>query len=144
MIYISSDHAGFNLKEEIKNLLQTEGHEFLDLGPSENSRCDYSSYAISLAKKIQQNPSSRGILVCGSGLGVSMAANRFSGVRAAVCRETKDAELSREHNDANVVCLGERLTEIAKATQIVKIFLATDFEGGRHQQRIDLFNSLGE
>lgn len=144
MIYISSDHAGFNLKEEIKKLLETEGHEYLDLGPSENSRCDYSRYAISLAQKIQQDPSSRGILVCGSGLGVSMAANRFSGVRAAVCRSTEDARLSREHNDANVVCLGERLTESATALEIIKMFMETKFEGGRHQQRIDLFNSLGE
>ena len=144
MIYISSDHAGFKLKEELKNLLKSVGQEFTDLGPFENSRCDYSSYAISLAKKIQQNPSSRGILVCGSGLGVSMAANRFKGIRAALCRSTDDARLSREHNDANVICLGERMTETKTGLEIVKIFLETKFEGGRHQQRIDLFNSLGE
>lgn len=142
-IYIGSDHAGFKLKSAILEKLKSEGHEVVDLGTNSLDSCHYPEFASLVAKEVSQG-NGQGILFCGSGIGVSMVANRYQNVRAALCRTTTEAELSRKHNDANIICLGERLTEQSLAFDIVETWMKTDFEGGRHQGRVDLFNSLGE
>lgn len=142
-IFIGSDHAGFNLKSAIFEKLKVEGHEVLDLGTDSTDSCHYPEFAITVAKEVSRG-NGVGILVCGSGIGVSMVANRFQNIRAALCRTTTEAELSRQHNNSNIICLGERLTQEAFAFDIVDTWLNTEFEGGRHQGRVDLFNSLGE
>jgi ribose 5-phosphate isomerase B len=142
-LYIGSDHAGFNLKSALLEKLTSEGHEVVDLGTNSLDSCHYPEYATNVAKEVSKNDG-KGILVCGSGIGVSMVANRYQNVRAALCRSSVEAELSRQHNNSNIICLGERLTEQSLAFEIVDTWLKTDFEGGRHQGRVDLFNSLGE
>ncbi|BEK14007.1 ribose 5-phosphate isomerase B [Campylobacter lari] len=133
-IYIASDHAGFILKQEIINFLQEKNINFEDLGPFSNDRCDYPDYAHLLSSKI--NETSFGILVCGSGIGMSIAANRHTNIRCALCNEPLSAKLSREHNDANVLALGSRLTGIDMAFEIINNFINTSFSGGRHCARI--------
>ncbi|ACM64011.1 TPA: ribose 5-phosphate isomerase B [Campylobacter lari] len=133
-IYIASDHAGFILKQEIINFLQEKNISFEDLGPFSNDRCDYPDYAHLLSSKI--NETSFGILVCGSGIGMSIAANRHTNIRCALCNEPLSAKLSREHNDANVLALGSRLTGIDMAFEIINNFINTSFSGGRHCARI--------
>ena len=142
-LYIGSDHAGFNLKSALLEKLTSEGHEVVDLGTNSLDSCHYPEYATSVAKEVSKSDG-KGILVCGSGIGVSMVANRYQNVRAALCRTSVEAELSRQHNNSNIICLGERLTEQSLAFEIIETWLKTDFEGGRHQGRVDLFNSLGE
>lgn len=142
-LYIGSDHAGFNLKSAIVEKLKSQGLEVVDLGTDSLESCHYPDYAAAVAKEVAKGHG-KGILVCGSGIGVSMVANRFVNVRAALCRSVVEAQLSRQHNDANILCLGERLTEQSVAMEIVNAWMETEFEGGRHQNRIDLFNSLGE
>ncbi|HDV6578035.1 TPA: ribose 5-phosphate isomerase B [Campylobacter lari] len=133
-IYIASDHAGFILKQEIINFLQEKNIIFEDLGPFSNNRCDYPDYAHLLSSKIDEN--SFGILVCGSGIGMSIAANRHTNIRCALCNEPLSAKLSREHNDANVLALGARLTGVDMAFEIISNFINTSFSGGRHCVRI--------
>ncbi|MPB17051.1 ribose 5-phosphate isomerase B [Campylobacter lari] len=133
-IYIASDHAGFILKQEIINFLQEKNINFEDLGPFSNDRCDYPDYAHLLSSKIDEN--SFGILVCGSGIGMSIAANRHTNIRCALCNEPLSAKLSREHNDANVLALGARLTGVDMAFEIISNFINTSFSGGRHCVRI--------
>ncbi|MCV3471160.1 ribose 5-phosphate isomerase B [Campylobacter sp. CNRCH_2015_0814] len=133
-IYIASDHAGFILKQEIINFLQEKNIIFEDLGPFNNDRCDYPDYAHLLSSKIDEN--SFGILVCGSGIGMSIAANRHTNIRCALCNEPLSAKLSREHNDANVLALGARLTGVDMAFEIISNFINTSFSGGRHCVRI--------
>ena len=133
---IASDHAGFDLKEFLKKTLPSE-YSVHDLGPSTNNRCDYPDFAHLLAEHISTHPNEAGILVCGSGIGMSMAANRHSGVRAAVVESEQTAKLSREHNDANVLCLGARILSPEYAKKIVELWLKTPFEGGRHKDRVE-------
>ncbi|HEG2581361.1 TPA: ribose 5-phosphate isomerase B [Campylobacter lari] len=133
-IYIASDHAGFVLKQEIINFLQEKNIGFEDLGPFSEDRCDYPDYAHLLSSKINEN--SFGILVCGSGIGMSIAANRHTNIRCALCNEPLSARLSREHNDANVLALGARLTGVDMAFEIISNFINTSFSGGRHCVRI--------
>ncbi|AJC92340.1 allose-6-phosphate isomerase / ribose-5-phosphate isomerase B [Campylobacter subantarcticus LMG 24377] len=133
-IYIASDHAGFTLKQEITKFLQEKNIVFEDLGPFSDDRCDYPDYAHLLSSKI--NEKSFGILVCGSGIGMSIAANRHKNIRCALCNEPLSAKLSREHNDANVLALGARLTGIDMTFEIISIFINTSFSGGRHHIRI--------
>lgn len=142
MIALGSDHAGFRLKKLIFDMLTAEGYDVMDVGTYTEESCDYPIYALKVANAVNSKICDRGILVCGTGLGVSMAANKVSGIRAAKCDNEFEARLSREHNDANVLCLGARVTgdELAKA--IVEIFLKTEFQGGKHQRRIDLFNNI--
>jgi ribose 5-phosphate isomerase B len=137
-IAIGSDHAGFPLKETIKTFL--EGHEVVDLGCYTPERVDYPVVAMDLGRRVASKEFERGILVCGSGIGVSMAANRVPGVRAALVSETVSARLSREHNDANVVCLGARLIGEEMAAAIIRTFLETPFSGGRHETRIAMLD----
>ena len=135
-IFISSDHAGFKLKEEIKYFLKKKKYSFIDLGPNNDNRVDYPDYAHSVAKKVKINKNYRGILVCGSGMGMNIAANRHKNIRAAQCYNVKSTKLSRLHNDANIITLGSRLLSKKNALNCVSVFLKTKFEGGRHSKRI--------
>ena len=135
-IFISSDHAGFNLKEQIKkNFLKK--YKFQDLGPNNSMiSVNYPDYAHKLCKKVSKNSSNMGILVCGSGIGMSMAANRHKKIRAAVCYSLKNTKLSRLHNNANIITLGARLTKKNTAFKCIEAFMNTKFEGGRHKKRV--------
>jgi ribose 5-phosphate isomerase B len=133
---IASDHAGFALKEQLKRSLVAMNVKFEDLGTHSESRCDYPEFAHALARGIAAGRHRLGVLVCGSGIGMSMAANRHPGVRAAVCTEGYAARVSREHNDANVLCLGSRIVGPGVAEDIVRAFLDARFEGGRHASRV--------
>ena len=135
-IFISSDHAGFQLKEEVKLFHKRKKYKFIDLGPKNKDKVDYPDYAHAVAKKVKNNKNSRGILVCGSGMGMVMAANRHKKIRAAQCYNEKSTKLSRLHNDANIITLGSRLLSKKNALNCVGIFLKTKFEGGRHLRRI--------
>ncbi len=135
-IAIASDHAGFNLKTELKQELQALGFAPLDLGPDGTSSVDYPDFANRLAEAIQSGKARRGVLICGTGIGISMAANRHRHLRAAVVHDATTARLTRLHNDANVLCLGARITGADVAKDCLRVFLTTDFEGGRHQNRV--------
>ena len=135
-IFISSDHAGFKLKEEIKSHLLKKKLSFQDLGPFNDVRVDYPDYAHKVARKVKANKSNVGILVCGSGMGMNIAANRHKNIRAALCFNLKSTKLSRLHNDANIITLGSRLLTKKLAINCVNTFLNTKFEGGRHSKRI--------
>ena len=135
-IFISSDHAGYMLKEQIKKKFKRK-YRFQDLGTDNSKKSvNYPDYAHKLCKQVSKNKSNIGILVCGSGVGMSMAANRHKKIRAALCYSANNAKLSRLHNDANVITLGERLTNKSLAMKCVNIFLKTKFEGGRHLKRV--------
>ena len=136
-ISISSDHAGFELKESIKKLLIKKKFLVLDLGPRDDRSVDYPDYAKKLAKNIISKKSDTGILVCGSGIGMAMSANRFKKIRAAVCYNVKSTQLSRSHNNANIIAIGSRLINKNLALKLVMIFLKTKFDGGRHKRRIN-------
>ena len=136
-IAVGSDHAGFPLKAALAGWLKEQGHEVLDLGTHSTDSVDYPLIGFEVASKVAQAEAERGVLVCGSGIGVSIAANRVSGARAALVQEPLSARLAREHNDANVVCIGARIIGEEMAREILKVFLDTPFEGGRHQRRID-------
>ena len=135
-IFISSDHAGFKLKEQIKKKFSKK-YTFLDLGTNNADKSvNYPDYAHKLCKKISNNSKNMGILVCGSGTGMSMAANRHKKIRAAVCYSIKNTKLSRLHNDANIITLGSRLTKKNTAFKCIDVFINTKFEGGRHKKRV--------
>jgi ribose 5-phosphate isomerase B len=136
VILLASDHAGLSLKRRLIAHLEGQGLECLDLGVHDDAPADYPDLAHLLAARIARGEAATGILVCGTGLGMSMAANRHSGVRAALCHDPFTAEMARRHNDANVLCLGGRVLDEEMAKSIVEIFLATPFEGGRHQRRV--------
>ena len=136
-IFLSSDHGGFELKEKVKKFLIDNNFEYEDLGCSSLEPVDYPDYAKLLSKKIKDKNNSKGILFCGTGIGISMAANRFPHIRAALCTSVEMASKSRKHNDANVLALGGRILEDKLALEIVKEFLHTDFEAGRHSFRVD-------
>jgi len=131
-IFISSDHAGFKLKEAIKNHLRNKKVIFEDLGPKDESRVDYPDYAHKVAKKVKLSKSNVGILVCGSGTGMNIAANKHKNIRAAQCFNLKSTKLSRLHNDANIITLGSRLITKKNALKFISVFLNTKFDGGRH------------
>ena len=136
-VCIASDHGGFTLKESIKDLLIKKNVSIIDLGPSEKKTVDYPDYAKKLAKRIKTKKSDVGILVCGSGTGMAISANKIRNIRAAVCYNAKSTRLSREHNNANIIALGARLTSRKLALKLVDIFLRTKFEGGRHLKRVN-------
>ena len=144
MIAIGSDHAGFGLKEEIKNYLDELGLEYTDYGTYDTESCDYPVYGEKVARAVASGQAERGIVICGTGIGISMAANKVNGIRCAVCGDCYGAELARLHNDANVLALGARVTGGGLARKIVKIFLGTEFEGGRHARRLELIGALEE
>ena len=135
-IFISSDHAGFKLKEDIKIFLNKKNYKFVDLGPNSNKRVDYPDFAHIVAKKVRINKKHVGILICGSGTGMNIAANKHKNIRAAQCFNLKSAKLSRLHNDANIITLGSRLLKKKNVMNLINVFLNTKFEGGRHLKRI--------
>ncbi len=136
-IILSSDHGGYELKEKVKSFLIDNNFEYEDLGCSSLEPVDYPDFAKLLSKKIKDNYDSKGILFCGTGIGISMAANRFPHIRAALCTSVEMASKSRKHNDANVLALGGRILEEKLALEIVKEFLQTEFEAGRHSLRVN-------
>ncbi len=141
-IAVGSDHAGFKLKEAIKKYLAQKGHEVEDVGTHSDASTDYPDYAAGVAKAVAQGRVPAGVLVCGSGVGMCMTANRFRGVRAVLAPTVEHARLGRLHNNANVLCLGERLTPSDLAFEILDTFLSQEFEGGRHQKRVDKIDSV--
>ena len=139
---IASDHGGVELKQSLTIYLQESGTEVADLGTNGSESVDYPDYAQKLSEWVEKNPGNMGILICGSGIGMSIAANRNPNIRAALCHDGLSASLSRRHNDANVLCLGARLIGIETAKDCVNEFLNSEFEGGRHQKRIDKLSIL--
>ena len=137
IIAIASDHAGLELKDQLKAHLRALGYMAEDFGTHTADSVDYPDYAALLCRWVQETPGRRGVLICGSGIGMSIAANRFSAIRAALCHDGLSAELSRRHNQANVLCLGARLTGIEPAKEALSRFLSTEFEGGRHAARVE-------
>ena len=136
MVIIGSDHGGYSLKESLKVHLSKKGEKIVDLGTNEDSSCDYPDFAAKVAKKVQET-GDEGILICGTGLGVCMTANKFKGIRAAVCYDEYTAKMAREHNNANILCLGGRTTKEEDAKKIADIFLSTDSsEEERHKRRV--------
>ena len=141
-IAIASDHRGYHLKEKVISLLKAKGHEVADDGPSTDESVDYPDFAALVASKVSNGTVDRGILICGTGLGMAIAANKIAGIRAVAVVDETSARLGREHNDANVLALGARLTSTERAVELVDIFLNTPFSGGRHQQRVDKLAAL--
>ena len=135
-VIIASDHAGFKLKEEIKKFLIKKGKKILDLGTKNTNQVDYPDYAHHLSRKIEKDENQFGILICGSGTGMAMTANKHKNIRAALCYDTKSTKLSRLHNNANVMTLGSRLIKKNVALKCVSTFLKTNFDGGRHSRRV--------
>ena len=136
-ICIASDHAGYNLKETIKHHLINKHVSIYDLGPYKNKSVDYPDFAKKLAKRVRAKKSDIGILVCGSGTGMAISANKIKDIRAAVCYNSKSTRLSRQHNNANIITLGARLTKKSLSIRLVELFLKTKFEGGRHLKRLN-------
>lgn len=144
MIAIASDHGGFALKQELMAQLTKDGIAFEDLGTYTEESCDYPAYAEKLCRGVAAGTYEKGILVCGTGIGMSMTANKIRGIRCALCSDCFSAEMTRRHNDANVLALGGRVLGTELARRIMSIFLATPFDGGRHQRRIDQMMALEE
>ena len=140
-IALASDHAGFALKEELKAELESMGYAVLDLGAYDEGSVDYPDFGKAMAEAIETGKAERGVLVCGSGIGISIAANRSTKVRAALCHDETTARLSRQHNDANVLALGARIIGGEVAKDCLKTFLQTEFEGGRHSRRVEKLGS---
>jgi ribose 5-phosphate isomerase B len=140
-IFIASDHGGFNLKQAICDHLAAKGIQVQDLGPESGQSCDYPEYAQTLCRKVLETQDALGILVCGTGIGMDIAANRFSGIRAALCHNEFTGRMARSHNNANVLCMGERVLGQGVALSIVDVFLSTEFEGGRHARRVDMIDA---
>jgi ribose 5-phosphate isomerase B len=136
-IAVGSDHRGYEVKRRVITLLQQLGHEVTDMGPASAESVDYPDYALQVAQAVGQKAVDRGILICGTGIGMCIAANKVAGVRAAPCHDSITAEMSRRHNDANVLCLSADLLGEELIDRMVRIWLQTDFEGGRHARRVD-------
>jgi ribose 5-phosphate isomerase B len=141
-VLIASDHAGFRLKQKIKFYLDKLGLKVIDLGAYSQERCDYPKFAYALAKDISQKKQGRGILICKSGIGNSIVANKFPGVRAALVYNVKAARLSRKHNDSNVLVLGAAFVNFALAQRIIRVWLNTEFQGGRHKRRLNQLREI--
>lgn len=141
-IYIGADHAGFPLKETLRDYVKEKGHEVIDLGTFSEESVDYPDLAREVAEKVRENKDTLGVLVCGTGIGVSIAANKLKGIRAANVHDVNEATLSRQHNNANVVTVGARTLQPQMAKDIVDAFLTTPFEGGRHQARVDKITAI--
>ncbi len=140
--YIATDHAGLELKNFTKELLESKGIEVEDFSPQTTDRVDYPDYASKVAQAVQKDPSSKGILICGTGIGMSLAANKYEGIRAALTHDAYTARMAREHNDANILCFGERVVGKGVVEDIINAWLASDFEGGRHATRVEKINAI--
>ena len=138
-VAIGCDHGGLDLKDTVKSVLIELGHEIDDQGCNSSESVDYPNFANAVSLLVKDGKCERGILICGTGIGMSMAANRITGIRAALCHEMFSARMSREHNDANILCLGARVIGQGLAAEIVRTWMTTDFAGGRHQRRIEMF-----
>ena len=141
-IYLASDHAGVELRKAVAAHVAAQGLQVVDLGPDDDSSVDYPDYGEKLAMALSDDADARGVAICGSGIGISIAVNRFPWARAALVTCAEAARLSREHNNANVIALGERLISQETALACIDVFLATDFEGGRHARRVDKLTKL--
>lgn len=141
-ISLGCDHGGYALKEHIKAYLESKGHEVVDCGTYSTDSCDYPIFGEAAARKVQSGECERGIVICGTGIGISISANKVRGIRCALCSEPVSAKLTRQHNDANVLAMGARIIGPAMAEEIVHTFLTTEFEGGRHSRRVDLITKL--
>lgn len=142
-IALGCDHAAYEMKETVKRLLLSQNFDVIDVGTHSAESVDYPDYAKKVCHEVTAG-NIQGILLCGSGIGVSMAANRYRGIRAALCRSPKDAEMSRRHNNANVLCIGARFNTEAEILNIIKTWFESSFEGGRHADRLNQFSDLGE
>ena len=134
--YIACDHAGFNIKDKVKEIVESLGHTTVDLGTNSNERVDYPDFAHKLSLEVLKDEGSYGILICGTGIGMSLAANKHKGIRAALCHDAYTAKMARAHNDANVLCFGERVVGLGVAESIIESWCNTSFEGGRHANRV--------
>ena len=144
-IYLASDHAGFELKEAVEKYLLNKNYAVADMGTDSPESVNWAEYGAKAAKKVSEDPdNAMGIIICGSGIGMSMVANKFKNVRAALCYDEYTAEMSRKHNNANVLNIGARVIAKEKALKIVEIWLNTEFEGGRHRQRLDYLHQVVE
>ena len=143
-IAVGCDHAGYNLKKHLTDHLKGLGYEVLDLGAHSTDRVDYPEYGAAVGHAVSSGEAKYGVCVCGSGVGISMAANKISGVRAALVNDAASAELARQHNDANILCFGERSTEFEVAETALEAWLNAEFEGGRHLTRVEKLNALSE
>ncbi len=143
MIYIASDHRGFDLKDRFIAWLRDKGYDVTDLGPDNGDRCDASEYAVKLAKAMKQDKSARGVLICGTGQVMAMTANRYQHIRAALCLDVTMARLAREHNDANVLAIGAAIVGEEVALETLDVFLKTKFLGGRYADRCRILADLG-
>lgn len=141
-IVIAADHGGYELKEELKNYLWGEGHDVKDLGTDSCESVDYPEYGKRCAEAVVNGEAERGIVCCGTGIGISMAANKVKGARCSLCTSNIMAEMTRKHNDANILALGGRITSFGDARVITDIWLSTEFEGGRHQRRVDQLDAM--
>lgn len=141
-IAVASDHGGYGLKEEIKKMLAERGIEILDLGTDSEESVDYPLFGKTCAEAVAGGEADRGIVCCGTGIGISIAANKVKGIRCALCTDKYMAEMTRRHNDANMLAMGGRVLSTEEALEITEIWLDTEFEGGRHQRRVDLLNNM--
>ncbi|MDD3402832.1 MAG: ribose 5-phosphate isomerase B [Hespellia sp.] len=141
-IAIGNDHAAVTMKNEIMKYVEELGHEVINFGTDTSDSCDYPEYGENVGRAVVSGEADFGILICGTGVGISISANKVNGVRAAVCSEPVTARLVRAHNDANIIAFGERIVGIEIAKEIVRVFLTTEFEGGRHQRRVDLMMEI--
>lgn len=141
-IAIASDHRGYHLKEKLASVLRSKGHEILDEGTSATEAVDYPDFAAIVARKVSDKSVDRGILICGTGIGMAVTANKFPGVRAAPCTDEVTAEISRRHNDLNVLCLSADMLSPRSVERIVELWIGTEFEGGRHSRRVEKISEI--
>ena len=141
-IAIASDHAGYEIKEQVRHHISAMGHDVVDCGTNGLESVDYPQFAAAAAKKVSDGECEQAIIVCGTGIGMSMVANKFKGVRAAACCDIFTAEMARRHNNANALCVGARVLDLSRILEIVDLYLKTPFEGGRHQRRVDQIGDL--
>jgi ribose 5-phosphate isomerase B len=142
--FIASDHAGLEIKAFVKGLFEARGYDVEDLGAFSKDRVDYPDFASKVCQAVLKNENTKGILICGSGIGMSIAANKFDGIRAALCHNEYSAKMAREHNDANVLCLGERVSGYGMVEAIVDTWCSNSFQNGRHTQRVEKINALSK
>ncbi len=140
--YIATDHAGLDLKNFTKAFLEAKGIEVEDLSPTTTDRVDYPDYASKVAIAVQKDSAAKGVLICGTGIGMSLAANKYDGIRAALTHDAYTARMAREHNDANILCFGERVVGKGVVEDILNAWLNNDFEGGRHANRVEKINAI--
>ena len=141
-IVLGCDHAGYNMKDAVKKHIESKGYEVVEVGTFSSDSCHYPKFASAACKKILDGECELGVLICGTGIGMSIAANKHNGIRAACCSEPYSAQLTRQHNDANVLCFGARVVGLGTALTLVDAFIGTEYEGGRHQRRVDLVNQI--